>query len=105
MLVRRVRCFQFSTNRRPVHTLTTVEGLLSSFLHGLHGAVGVIFYAHTVYVVICYMSIMLSPVMCLFQSPPQETVAVFGYIEGIFLVSRTVCTSERHEPCIEGQFW
>jgi hypothetical protein len=46
-----------STTRRPVHTLTTVEGLLPSFRHGLHGTVGMIFYAHVVYVVICYMSI------------------------------------------------
>jgi hypothetical protein len=51
--------FQASTTRRPVHTLTTEEGLLPSFHHGLHGAVGMIFYAHTVYVVICYMSIMI----------------------------------------------
>jgi hypothetical protein len=45
-LGRRVRCFQVSTSRRPVHTLTTLEGLLSSFRHGLHGAVGMIFYTH-----------------------------------------------------------
>jgi hypothetical protein len=44
--------FQVSTTRRPVHTLTTVGGLLPSFRHGLHGAVGMIFYAHAVYVVI-----------------------------------------------------
>ncbi len=42
------------TTRRPVHTLTTVEGLCPSFRHGLHGAVGMIFYAHVVYVLICY---------------------------------------------------
>ncbi len=45
--------FQASTTRRPVHTLTTVEGLLPSFRHGLHGEVGMIFYTHVVYVVIC----------------------------------------------------
>ena len=94
-----------STTRRPVHTLTTVEGLRSSFLHGLHGSVGMIFYAHVVYVVICYMSIICSiPVICLVQSPPQEVVVVFGYIEGPFLVSRTGCARERHAPCIEGPF-
>jgi hypothetical protein len=63
--------FQSSTTRRPVHTLTAVEGLLPSFHHGLHGSAGMIFYAHTVYVVICYMSIMCyMPVICLVQSPP-----------------------------------
>ncbi len=62
-----------------------VEGLRPSFRHGLHGAVGMIFYAHAVYVVICYMSIICSmPVICLVQNPPQEVVVVFGYIEGHF---------------------
>jgi hypothetical protein len=94
-----------STTRRPVHTLTTVEGLRSSFRHGLHGAVGMIFYAHAVYVVICYMPIICyMPVICLVQSPPQEAVVVFGYIEGPFLVSKTGCARERHAPCIEGPF-
>jgi hypothetical protein len=94
-----------STTRRPVHTLTTVENLWSSFRHGLHGSVGMIFYAHVVYVVICYMSIICyMPVMGLVQSPPQETVVVFGYIEGSFLVNRTDCARERHVPCIEGPF-
>jgi hypothetical protein len=94
-----------STTRRPVHTLTTVEGLRPSFRHGLHGTVGMIFYAHVVYVVICYMSIIFyMTVICLVQSPPQETVVVFGYIEGPFLVSRTGCARERHAPCIEGPF-
>ncbi len=93
------------TTRRPVHTLTTVEGPRSSFYHGLHGAVGMIFYAHAVYVVTRYMSIICyMPVTCLVQSPPQEAVVVFGYIEGPFLVSRTDCVSERHAPCIEGSF-
>ncbi len=49
-----------------------------------------IFYAHVVYVVICYMSIICYvPVICLVQSPPQEAVVVlgwFGYIESPFLV-------------------
>ncbi len=59
------------------------------------------FYAHAVYVVICYMSIICYiPVICLVQSPPQEAVVVFGYIEGPFLVSRTGCARERHAPCI-----
>jgi hypothetical protein len=48
-----------STTRRPVHTLTTVEGLLPSFHHGLHGAMGMIFYAHAVYVVISYVYYMI----------------------------------------------
>ena len=53
-----------STTRRPVHTLKTVEGLRPSFRHGLHGAVGMIFYAHAV---------------------------LFGYIEGIlYLLSSTL---------------
>jgi hypothetical protein len=47
----------------------------------------------------CYM-----PVICLVQSPHQEAVVVFGYIEGPFLVSRTGCARERHGPCIEGPF-
>ena len=97
--------FQASTTRRPVHTLTTVEGLLLLVPPGLHGAVGMIFYAHAVYVVICYMSIICyMPVICLVQSPPQEAVVVFGYIEGPFLVSRTGCARECHAPCIEGPF-
>jgi hypothetical protein len=87
-----------STTRRPVHTLTTVEGLCPSFLHGLHGTVGMIFYAHYMSI-ICYMT-----VICLVQSPPQEAVVVFGYIEGPFLVSRTGCAREHHAPCIEGSF-
>ena len=67
-----------STTRRPVHTLTTVEGLLPSFHHGLHGSVGMIFY--------------------------EEAVVVFGYIEGTFLVSRTGCTRELNAQCTEGSF-
>jgi hypothetical protein len=95
--------FQASTTGLPVHTLTTVEGLLHSFLPGLHGTVGMIFYAHVVYVVICYVSIICyMSVICLVQIPPQEAVVVVGYIEGPFLVSRTGCGSERHAPCIEG---
>ncbi len=75
----------YMLTRRPVHTLTTVEGLRPFFLHGLHGAVGMIFYAHAVYVVIFYMSIICyMSVICLVQSPPQEVVVVFGYIEGHF---------------------
>ncbi len=94
-----------STTRRPVHTLTTVEGLRPSFRHGLQGTVGMIFYTHAVYVVICYMSITCyMSVICLVQNPPQEAVVVFGYIEGPFLVSRTGCPCERHAPCIEGSF-
>jgi hypothetical protein len=49
--------------------------------------------------IVCYM-----PVICLVQNPPQEAVTVFGYIEGSFLVNRTGCTIEHHEPCIEGSF-
>ncbi len=63
--------FQVSTTRRPVHTLMTVEGLLTSFRHRLHGSVGMILYALVVYVVICYMSIKCyMPVICLVQRPP-----------------------------------
>jgi hypothetical protein len=66
---------------------------------------GMIFYTHAVYVVICYMSIVCYiPVICLVQSPPQETVVVFGYIEGPFLVSKTGCVREHHAPYIEGPF-
>jgi hypothetical protein len=91
--------FQASTTRRPVHTRTTVEGLLPSSRHGLHGSVGMICYAHAVYVVICYMSIICyMTVICLVQNPPQEAVTVFGCIEGPFLVSRTGHARERHAP-------
>ncbi len=58
-----------------------------------------------VYVVICYMSIICyMPVIWLVQSPPQEAVVVFGYIEGPFLVNRIGCARELHAPCIEGPF-
>ena len=97
--------FQASTVRRPVHTLTTVEGLLSSFRHGLHGTVGMVFlctcglccYMLYVYYMLyaCYMSS---------SEPSSEAVVVFGYIEGPFLVSRTGCTRELHAPCIKGPF-
>jgi hypothetical protein len=97
--------FQVSTTRRPVHILTTVEGLLPSFRHGLHGAVGMIFlctcglccYMLYVYYMLysCYMS---------GSESPQEAVVVLGYIEGSFLVRRTACARERHTPCIEGPF-
>ncbi len=42
--------------------------------------------------------------LCLVQSPPQEAVVVFGYIEGPFLVNRTDCACEHHATCIEGPF-
>jgi hypothetical protein len=49
---------------------------------------GMIFCAHAIYVVICYMSVICyMPVICLVQSLPQEAVVV----EGPFLVSRTGC--------------
>ena len=97
--------FQASTTRRPVHTLTTVEGLLLLAPPRTPRSSGYDFYAHAVYVVICYMSIICyMPVICLVQSPPQEAVVVFGYIEGPFLVSRTGCARECHAPCIEGPF-
>jgi hypothetical protein len=58
-----------------------------------------IFYVHVVYVVKYYMSIICyMPVMCLVQSPPQEAVVVFGYIEGSFLVNRTGHVCEHHAP-------
>ncbi len=41
------------------HTLKTLNGLRSSFHHGLHGAVGMVFYAHMVYVT-CYFCYMFS---------------------------------------------
>jgi hypothetical protein len=102
-----------STTRRPVHTLTTVEGLRPSFRHGLHGAVGMIFYAHVVYVVICYMSIICyMSVICLVQSPPQEAVVVFGYIEGPFLricvinhASVKVVVEPRSQLCALLEVW
>jgi hypothetical protein len=63
------------------------------------------FFAHAVYVVIHYMSIICyMSVICLVQSPPQEALVVFGYMEGPFLVSRTGCAPEHHAPCIEGSF-
>ena len=97
--------FQASTTRRPVHTLTTVEGLLLLVPPRTPRSSGYDVYTHTVYVVICYMSIICyMPVICLVQSPPQEAVVVFGYIEGPFLVSRTGCARECHAPCIEGPF-
>jgi hypothetical protein len=53
--------------------------MLPSFRHGLHGSVGIIFFSHVVYVVICYIPIICyMPVICLVQSPPQEPVVVFG---------------------------
>ncbi len=45
--------FQVSTARRPVHTLTTAEGLLPSFRHGLNGVVGMIVLC--TYGLCCYM--------------------------------------------------
>ena len=97
--------FQASTTRRPVHTLTTVEGLLLLVPPRTPRSSGYDVYTHAVYVVICYMSIICyMPVICLVQSPPQEAVVVFGYIEGPFLVSRTGCARECHAPCIEGTF-
>ncbi len=66
---------------------------------------GTIFYAHEVYVVICYISIICyMSVIYLVQIPPQEAVVVFGYIGGPFLVCRTVCVHKRHPPCMEGSF-
>jgi hypothetical protein len=94
-----------STTRRPVHTLTTVEGVAVFVPPRTPQSSEYDFYAHTVYVVICYMSIICCmPLICLVQSPPQEAVVVFGYIEGSFLVSKTGCARERHAPCIGGSF-
>jgi hypothetical protein len=39
-------------------------------------------------------------VICLVYGSPQEAVAVFGYIEGSFLVSRTGDVRERRVPNI-----
>jgi hypothetical protein len=73
--------FRASTTRRPVHTLTTVEGLRPSFRHGLHGTVGMIFYAHAVYVVICYMFIICyMPVMS--SSEPSSGSSGSAWIYG-----------------------
>ncbi len=84
-----------STTRRPSHVLKTVKGLLLLVPPRTPRSSGYDVYAHTVYVVICYMSIICyMTVICLVQRPPQETVVVFGYIEGSFLVSRTACASE-----------
>ena len=60
--------FQASTTRRPVHTLTTVEGLLLLGPPGLHGVVGMMFmhmWSMLLYVIcllhvyVCYMSLAL----------------------------------------------
>ena len=60
--------FQASTTRRPVHTLTTVEGLLLLVPPGLHGVVGMMFMhmrSMLLYVIcllhvyVCYMSLAL----------------------------------------------
>jgi len=80
-------------------------GTVPSFRHGLHGAVGMIFYVHAVYVVICYMSIICyMPVICLSDPSSGRSGSVWIYIEGPFWVSRTACARERHAPCIEGPF-
>jgi hypothetical protein len=52
--------FQASTTRRPVHTLTTVEGLVLLVPPRTPRSSGYDVYAHAVYVVICYMSIILN---------------------------------------------
>jgi hypothetical protein len=90
-----------STTRRPVHTLTTVEGAAAFVPSRTPRSSGYNFYAHAVYVVICYMSIICyMSVICLVQSPPQEAVVVFGYIEGPFLVSKIGCARERHDSIL-----
>jgi hypothetical protein len=66
--------------------------------------VGTIFYAHEVYVVICYIFFTCYMPVMSSSDPPQESVVVFGYIGGPFFVCRTVCVHERHTPCIEGSF-
>ncbi len=81
-----------STTRRPVHTLTTVEGLRPSFRHGLHGAVGMIFYAHEVYVVICYMSIICyMPVMSSSEPSSGSSGSVWIYRRAIFGKQNWLC--------------
>ncbi len=83
--------FQVSTARRPVHTLTTAEGLIPSFRHGLHGAVGMIFYAHAVYVVICYMSIICyMPVMSSSEPSSGSSGSVWLYRRTIFSKTENV---------------
>ena len=97
--------FQASTTRRPVHTHDSSGGAAAPRSTRTPWSSGYDVYAHAVYVVICYMSIICyMPVICLVQSPPQEAVVVFGYIEGPFLVNRTGCARECHAPCIEGPF-
>ena len=49
--------FQASTTRRPVHTLTTVEGLLLLVPPRTPRSSGYDVHTHAVYVVICYMSL------------------------------------------------
>jgi hypothetical protein len=49
--------FQDSTTRRPVHSLTTVEGLLLLVPPRTPRSSGYDVYAHAVYFVICYMSL------------------------------------------------
>jgi hypothetical protein len=76
--------FQVSTARRPVHTLTTTEGLLPSFRYGLHGGVGVVFgYIEG--------SFLVSRTAC----ARERHVPC---IEGPFLVSKTGHVRERHAP-------
>eukprot|EP00001_Collodictyon_triciliatum_P181185 32333_2 len=52
-----------------------------------------VFYAHVVYVT-CYFCYMFS------LGPSSGSSAVFGYIEGSFLVSRTGDAHEHHVPNI-----
>jgi len=53
------------------------------------------------YGVLCTCSLCyVISVVCLVEGPPQETVAVFGYIEGSFLEIRTGDARERHGPNI-----
>ena len=51
-------CVEVSTLNDLFHTLKTMEGLMTSFHHGLDGTVGRVSYTHVVYV-ICYFCYML----------------------------------------------
>jgi hypothetical protein len=58
---------------------------MPSFLHGLNGAVGMIFYVHVVYVVICYMPIICyMPVMSSSEPSSGSSDSVWIYRGTIF---------------------
>jgi hypothetical protein len=96
--------FQASTARRPVHTLTTTEGLLPSFRHGLHGAVGMIFLC--IYGLCCYMLYVYYMLYACYMSSSEPSSGSSGsvwlYRRAIFgqknwMCARTPCTIHRRD--------